>query len=76
MMMYVSADTCSPEPIDPLNGNFTILHGDLTSYGTVVQYQCDPGYQLLHGSPILYCGLDDNKVATWSDLAAIECARK
>ena len=67
------ADTCSPGPTDPANGNHTVIEGDGTAFGSVVRYACFSGYQMRHGNPIVYCSLDDEGNPTWSEGNDVEC---
>jgi hypothetical protein len=72
--VLLTANKCTPSPADPENGNFTILNGGGDAFGTVVQFRCDPGYQMRRGSPFAYCALDDEGNPMWSDdITQVEC---
>ncbi|XP_055635764.1 uncharacterized protein LOC129775276 isoform X1 [Toxorhynchites rutilus septentrionalis] len=52
------------------HANVTILNGGGRSYGTIVSYECDPGYQR-SGQPVLICMSN----GTWSSSVPV-CTRK
>ena len=70
---FTTAGSCSPVPVDPPNGNVAIISGDGTAFGSVVQYRCDPGYQMQAGSPIVFCGENDDDNVEWSEGFEVEC---
>ena len=75
--MTLLAENCDPEPVAPDNGNFTILNGDGSAYGSVVAYSCFDGYSMVSGSPIVYCGIDpESKEIVWSDTTEVMCVGK
>ncbi|KAJ9591926.1 hypothetical protein L9F63_001528, partial [Diploptera punctata] len=54
------ASQCSPLP-DSIHANVTILNGGGRSYGTIVRYECEPGY-IRSGHPVILCMSN----GTWS----------
>ena len=38
-----------------------------------MKYQCDPGYQMKKGSPVVYCRLDEEGNPEWSEGSDVEC---
>lgn len=54
------ASQCSALPEVP-HANMTILNGLGRSYGTIVRYECDPGY-IRTGHPVILCMSN----GTWS----------
>lgn len=40
------------------NAQRTIVSGDLTSYASIIRYDCNDGYELV-GEPILFCQSDN-----------------
>ncbi|KAF7987305.1 hypothetical protein HCN44_003067 [Aphidius gifuensis] len=55
------ASQCAPLPDAP-NSNMTILNGGGRSYGTIVRFECEPGY-VRSGHPVILCMSN----GTWSD---------
>ncbi|XP_012280254.1 sushi, von Willebrand factor type A, EGF and pentraxin domain-containing protein 1 [Orussus abietinus] len=55
------ASQCAPLPDVP-NSNVTILNGGGRSYGTIVRFECDPGY-IRNGRPVVLCMSN----GSWSD---------
>ena len=53
------------------NGNGKRKYGDGTSIGTIYEYECNEGYQLV-GEPYIICRDD----ATWSQSNVPSCRRK
>ncbi|KAL7042588.1 hypothetical protein ACKWTF_001212 [Chironomus riparius] len=63
------ASQCPPLPEVP-HANATLLNGGGRSYGTIVRFECEPGYER-HGVPVLICMSN----GTWSsDIPT--CTRK
>lgn len=54
------ASQCSPLPESP-HANVTVLNGGGRSYGTIVRYECEPGY-VRSGHPVILCMSN----GTWS----------
>lgn len=54
------ASQCAPLP-DVIHGNATILNGGGRSYGTIIRFECDPGY-VRSGAPVILCSSN----GTWS----------
>jgi hypothetical protein len=69
MMFFIPAASCTALPATIPNGNRNITHGDGTTFGSIVEYICGPGYQI-QGTPILLCRHDG-----WSS-AVPTCQRK
>ncbi|XP_073822904.1 sushi, von Willebrand factor type A, EGF and pentraxin domain-containing protein uif isoform X2 [Musca autumnalis] len=63
------ASQCAPLPEVP-HANITLLNGGGRSYGTIVQYECEPGYERT-GHPVLTCMSN----GTWSGDVP-RCSRK
>uniref|UniRef100_A0A1A9UCN5 Uncharacterized protein n=1 Tax=Glossina austeni TaxID=7395 RepID=A0A1A9UCN5_GLOAU len=63
------ASQCAPLPDVP-HANITLLNGGGRSYGTIVKYECDPGYERT-GHPVLICMSN----GTWSGEVP-RCVRK
>ncbi|KAI8115214.1 CUB and sushi domain-containing protein 1 [Lucilia cuprina] len=63
------ASQCPPLPEVP-HANVTLLNGGGRSYGTIVQYECEPGYER-NGHPVLICMSN----GTWSGEVP-RCSRK
>ena len=63
------ASQCAPLPEAP-NANITILNGGGRSYGTIVRFECEPGY-VRSGHPVILCMSN----GTWSDDVPT-CSRK
>jgi len=55
-----SASQCTPLP-DVLHANATILNGGGMNYGSVIRFECEPGY-VRKGDPVLLCQSN----GTWS----------
>ncbi|EZA50646.1 Sushi, von Willebrand factor type A, EGF and pentraxin domain-containing protein [Ooceraea biroi] len=55
------ASQCAPLPEAP-HSNITILNGGGRSYGTIVRFECEPGY-VRSGHPVILCMSN----GTWSD---------
>ena len=49
----VSGAVCPPAPV-VANAQRTIVSGDLTSYASIIKYDCNAGYEIV-GEPILFC---------------------
>lgn len=64
-----TASQCAPLPEAP-HANMTILNGGGRSYGTIVRFECEPGY-IRTGHPVILCMSN----GTWSDDVPI-CSRK
>lgn len=64
-----SASQC-PALADLIHGNATILNGGGRSYGTIVRFECDPGY-VRSGPPVVLCMSN----GTWSGEVPT-CSRK
>ena len=64
-----SASQCAPLPEAP-HANITILNGGGRSYGTIVRFECEPGY-VRSGHPVILCMSN----GTWSDKVPT-CSRK
>lgn len=58
--MNFLASQCPPLPESP-HANTTILNGGGRSYGTIVRYECEPGYAR-SGHPVILCMSN----GTWS----------
>lgn len=54
------ASQCPPLP-ETVHANSTILSGGGRSYGTIVRFECDPGY-VRSGQPVVLCMSN----GTWS----------
>ncbi|XP_059477749.1 uncharacterized protein LOC132198041 isoform X1 [Neocloeon triangulifer] len=54
------ASQCAPLP-DIVNGNATIMNGGGRTYGTIIRFECDPGY-VRNGAPVILCSSN----GTWS----------
>ena len=65
----LSASQCPPLPEAP-HANMTILNGGGRSYGTIVRFECEPGY-VRSGHPVILCMSN----GTWSDDVPV-CSRK
>ncbi|GAB0094394.1 sushi, von Willebrand factor type A, EGF and pentraxin domain-containing protein 1 [Sergentomyia squamirostris] len=63
------ASQCSPLP-EVANANVTLLNGGGRSYGTIVRFECAPGYERT-GAPVLICMSN----GTWSNDVP-KCSRK
>lgn len=63
------ASQCAPLPEAP-HSNITILNGGGRSYGTIVRFECEPGY-VRSGHPVILCMSN----GTWSDEVPT-CSRK
>lgn len=63
------ASQCPPLP-EVQNANVTLLNGGGRSYGSIVRYECNPGYER-SGHPVLICMSN----GTWSDVVPT-CTRK
>lgn len=59
--LSLSASQCAPLPEAP-HSNITILNGGGRSYGTIVRFECEPGY-VRSGHPVILCMSN----GTWSD---------
>ncbi|CAK9296951.1 unnamed protein product [Gordionus sp. m RMFG-2023] len=68
-----SSTTCSAFS-KLLNGDINIVLGDGTTYGTLLSFNCNPGYKLL-GPPVTLCSSN----GTWSDsppiCEAVKCSQ-
>ena len=62
-----TATKCS-EKAEISHGKKATLSGDGESYGSVVKFTCDEGYELV-GSPVVVCQQD----GTWSGSDQIQC---
>jgi hypothetical protein len=60
IVYYILAGGCSAVG-DLENGNHSVLEGNGVDFASVVQYECDPGYET-YGNIIKYCktGGNDN----------------
>lgn len=67
--MFVVASQCSPLPETP-HANGTVLNGGGRSYGTIVRFECEPGY-VRSGHPVILCMSN----GTWSSNVPT-CSRK
>lgn len=56
-----AASQCASLPEAP-HSNITILNGGGRSYGTIVRFECEPGY-VRSGHPVILCMSN----GTWSD---------
>lgn len=63
------ASQCPPLP-DVAHANITLLNGSGRSYGTIIRFECSPGY-IRTGHPVLICMSN----GTWSDEIPT-CSRK
>lgn len=63
------ASQCPPLPEVP-HANVTLLNGGGRSYGTIIRFECEPGYKR-HGLPVLICMSN----GTWSSDVP-SCTRK
>lgn len=63
------ASQCPPLAETP-HANVTILNGGGRSYGTIVRFQCEPGY-VRSGHPVVLCMSN----GTWSSGVPV-CSRK
>lgn len=63
------ASSCTPM-IETPHAIQTVMNGGDRSYGTVVRFQCEPGY-FRTGVPVVVCRSD----GTWSDVPPL-CSRK
>ncbi|GFR81199.1 neurogenic locus notch homolog protein 1, partial [Elysia marginata] len=62
---------CSPLPGSPGNGSHTV-EGDGTSYGTIVRFSCDPGYDLI-GNTTMLCDSQGQWVGNMPTCRALTC---
>lgn len=65
----IPASQCAPLPEAP-HSNITILNGGGRSYGTIVRFECEPGF-VRSGHPVILCMSN----GTWSDEVPT-CSRK
>lgn len=63
------ASQCPPLP-ETLHANATILNGVGRNYGTIIRYECEPGF-IRNGFPVVLCMSN----GTWSS-ATPTCIRK
>lgn len=54
MMIFLPANDCGAAPLVD-NAEQSVLNGDGTTYGTVIQYDCNPGYVMATGEPLILC---------------------
>lgn len=47
-------DAVCPTPTDVVNAKISVVEGDRTSFGSIIKYECNPGYELV-GIPLLFC---------------------
>ena len=60
-LIHTVAPSCgTPPPARPNGKAPVVTMGTEGKYGSVVEYKCEPGYQIVHGSPINICLLDGN----------------
>lgn len=69
MFQSCMASQCTPLPEVP-HANVSLLNGGGRSYGTIVRFECAPGYERT-GHPVLICMSN----GTWSDDVP-KCTRK
>ncbi|RUS91022.1 hypothetical protein EGW08_001239, partial [Elysia chlorotica] len=62
---------CSTIPPGPSNGNQT-FEGDGTSYGTIVRFSCDPGYDLI-GNTTMLCDSNGQWVGIMPSCKILTC---
>ncbi|XP_071129047.1 uncharacterized protein [Mytilus edulis] len=65
------AATCKTAP-DVVNAIRTVITGDLTSYASIIQYDCNDGFELF-GEPILFCRSDNTWSATPPSCKKLKC---
>ena len=68
VQLFSFTATKCPQRKDISEGNKVTLSGDGESYGSVVKFTCDEGYELV-GSPVVVCQQD----GTWSGSDKIQC---
>ena len=68
VQLFSFTATKCPQKEDITDGKKITLSGDGETYGSVVEYTCDEGYELV-GSPVVVCQQD----GTWSGSDKIQC---
>ncbi|XP_070186674.1 uncharacterized protein [Littorina saxatilis] len=63
---------CSQLPLTIQNGNQQIKSGSGRDFSSIVEYLCEPGYEIV-GSPILFCGSDGRWSAPTPSCGVLQC---